>query len=260
MTTNSSRDGSSPIHGYHRPMGPIGSNVIVPMQTTSSGMTVTMNKMVPGQDVLDFKGYFKVETFPHNSVIYRPGDTQDRVYLLKAGRVRLMRVGKNGTRSVTAILRPGDLFGDLFRPDGTAIEEMAIAAGEAEVWSIEGRDFRAQLEARPALATDVIRAYADRVRALQKRVLGLTFKEVPARLAETLLTLSEAHGERCPHGGEMDLRGITQQDLADLVGASRSFVSTLINEMKRDGMLGNVGRILCIRDQKALRKIASKEK
>jgi CRP-like cAMP-binding protein len=230
------------------------------MQTTSSGMTVTMNKMVPGQDVLDFKGYFKVETFPHNSVIYRPGDTQDRVYLLKAGRVRLMRVGKNGTRSVTAILRPGDLFGDLFRPDGTAIEEMAIAAGEAEVWSIEGRDFRAQLEARPALATDVIRAYADRVRALQKRVLGLTFKEVPARLAETLLTLSEAHGERCPHGGEMDLRGITQQDLADLVGASRSFVSTLINEMKRDGMLGNVGRILCIRDQKALRKIASKEK
>ena len=70
----------------------------------------------------------------------------------------------------------------------------------------------------------------------------------------------EAHGERCPHGGETDLRGITQQDLADLVGASRSFVSTLINEMKRDGVLGNVGRILCIRDQKALRKIASKEK
>ena len=57
------------------------------------------------------------------------------------------------------------------------------------------------------------------------------------------------------HGGETDLRGITQQDLADLVGASRSFVSTLINEMKREGVLGNVGRILCVRDQKALRKI-----
>ncbi|HVE84467.1 MAG TPA: Crp/Fnr family transcriptional regulator MrpC, partial [Myxococcales bacterium] len=104
------------------------------------------------------------------------------------------------------------------------------------------------------------RAYADRVRGLRQRVLGLTFKEVPARLADTLLALAEAHGERCPHGGETDLRGITQQDLADLVGASRSFVSTLINEMKRDGVLGNVGRILCVRDQKALRKIASKEK
>jgi CRP-like cAMP-binding protein len=226
------------MHSFNRPLGPIGSNVVAPLQATSSGMMVTANKLVPGQEAIDFKGYFKVEAFPHNSVIYRPGDTSDRVYLLKSGRVRLMRLGKNSTRSVVSILRPGDLFGELFRPEGTPIEEMAIAAGEAEVWSIEGRDSR----------------------ALRKRVLGLTFKEVPARLADTLLTLMEAHGERCPHGGETDLRGITQQDLADLVGASRSFVSTLINEMKRDGVLGNVGRILCIRDQKALRKIASKEK
>ena len=248
------------MQGFSRPLGPIGSNVIVPIQTTSSGMMVTANKVAPGQDQIDFKGYFKVETYPHNSVIYRPGDTSDRVYLLKSGRVRLMRLGKNSTRSVVSILRPGDLFGELFRPEGSPIEEMAVASGEAEIWSIEGRDFRAQLEARPTLAVDVVRAYAERVRGLRKRVLGLTFKEVPARLADTLLTLGEAHGERCPHGGEIDLRGITQQDLADLVGASRSFVSTLINEMKRDGVLGNVGRILCIRDQKALRKIASKEK
>jgi CRP/FNR family cyclic AMP-dependent transcriptional regulator len=248
------------MHGFNRPLGPIGSNVVAPMQTTSSGMMVTANKIVPGQEAIDFKGYFKVESFPHNSVIYRYGDTTDRVYLLKSGRVRLMRVGKNGTRSVVSILRPGEIFGEVFRPEGTTIEEMAVASGEAEVWSIEGRDFRAQLEARPALALDVVRAYAERVRALRKRVLGLTFKEVPARLADTLLTLVEAHGERCPHGGETDLRGITQQDLADLVGASRSFVSTLINEMKREGVLGNVGRILCVRDQKALRKIAGKEK
>lgn len=248
------------MHGFNRPFGPIGSNVVSPLQTTSSGMVVAANKLMPGQEVLDFKGYFKVETFPHNSIIYRPGDSTERVYLLKTGRVRLMRIGKNSNRSVVSILRAGDLFGELFRPEGSTIEELAIASGEAEVWSIEGRDFRAQLEARPALAIDVIRAYSDRVRALRKRVLGLTFKEVPARLAETLLTLAEAHGERCPHGGETDLRGITQQDLADLVGASRSFVSTLINEMKRDGVLGNVGRILCVRDQKALRKIASKEK
>ena len=138
---------------------------------------------------------------------------------------------------------------------------MAIAAGEAEVWSIEGRDFRAQLEARPDAGAWTWSAPTPSASAsLRKRVLGLTFKEVPARLADTLLTLAEAHGERCPHGGETDLRGITQQDLADLVGASRSFVSTLINEMKRDGVLGNVGRILCVRDQKALRKIASQEK
>src|SRR4051812_19443984 len=130
------------MNGFTRPLGPIGSNVVAPLQT-SSGMTVTANKIVPGQEVLDFKGYFKVETFPHNSVIYRPGDTSERVYLLKSGRVRLMRLGKNSVRSVVSILRPGDLFGELFRPETTAVEELAVAAGEAEIWSIEGRDFRA---------------------------------------------------------------------------------------------------------------------
>jgi CRP-like cAMP-binding protein len=249
------------MHGFTRPLGPIGSNVVAPVQHTSSGMLVTAaNKLVPGQETLDFKGYFKVETFPHNAIIYRPGDTTDRVYLLKSGRVRLMRIGKGNSRSVVSILRTGDLFGELFRPEGSPVEELAITSGEAEVWSIEGRDFRAQLESRPAMAVDVIRAYAERVRSLRQRVLGLTFKEVPARLADTILTLADAHGERCPHGGETDLRGITQQDLADLVGASRSFVSTLVNEMKRDGVLGNVGRILCVRDQKALRRIAAEEK
>jgi CRP-like cAMP-binding protein len=121
-------------------------------------------------------------------------------------------------------------------------------------------EFRSLLESRPTLALDIIRAQNDRIRQLRRRLVGVTFKEVPARLAQTLLQLGETLGEHCPHGGELDLRGVTQQDLADLVGASRSFVSTLINEMKRDGHLGNVGRTLCIRDQKALNKAASLEK
>lgn len=224
--------------------------------------TIVATPSVPiGAEVVDFRGYFKVDVYPHNAVIYRPGDPADRVFLLKRGRVRLVRTGRNAARSVLAILRAGDLFGEISLGEtGLTTEEQAIASGEAEIWSINAHEFKALLESRPTLAMDIIRAQNERIRHQRRRLLGVTFKEVPARLAETLLQLGETLGERCPHGGEIDLRGVTQQDLADLVGASRSFVSTLINEMKRDGYLGNVGRILCIRDQKALRKIASKEK
>ena len=113
---------------------------------------------LPPADVVDFRGYFKVETFAHSAVIYRPGDTADKVYLLRSGRVRLIRQGKGKSRSVLSILKPGDLFGEVLRPEGALIEELAVSSGKSEVWSIEGRDFRAQLEARPALAVDVIRA------------------------------------------------------------------------------------------------------
>lgn len=211
-------------------------------------------------DPVEYRGYFRVEAYPSQSVIYRPGDAADKVYVLRRGRVRLVRIGQTGSKSVLGILRPGDLFGDLLRPEGAILDEFAIAAGEAEVWSIDNPSFQHLLESRPHLALDVIRALNERNRAMRNRVLGLTFKEVPARLADTLLVLADSHGERCPHGGEYDLRGITQQDLADLVGASRSFVSTLINEMKRDGLLGNVGRTLCIRDVRGVRERAAFEK
>jgi CRP-like cAMP-binding protein len=53
-------------------------------------------------------------------------------------------------------------------------------------------------------------------------------------------------------GEELCLHGITQQDLADLVGASRSFVSTLINEMKRDGLIEARGRVLVLKNEPGL--------
>ncbi len=207
---------------------------------------------LPAADVVDFRGYFKVETFAHASVIYRPGMPADKVFLLRSGRVRLLRQGKGKGRSVLAILKPGDLFGEVLRPEGSVMEELSIASGKCEVWSIEGRDFRALLEARPALAVDVIRALNERVRQMRQRVLGLTRKDVPARLAEMLMRIAP--------GNELCLHGITQQDLADLVGASRSFVSTLINKMKRDGLLANQGRLLVLKDEEGLNKVAAREK
>lgn len=211
-------------------------------------------------DVVDLRGYFNVEAFAQNSVIYRPGDEGRRVYLLKRGRVRLVRQGLNGERSILAILRSGDLFGDVSLGSPTMREEMAVAAEDAEVWSIEGSELKGLVESRPALALDILKGQSEQLRHQRRRLLALTFKEVPARLADAILSLSETLGERCPHGGQIDLRGVTQQDLADLVGASRSFVSTLINEMKRDGVLGNVGRTLCIKNETELRRRASQEK
>jgi CRP/FNR family transcriptional regulator, cyclic AMP receptor protein len=234
------------MSAYTSPLGSSHVTAARPFEAASAELATPLGKSNP-------------QSYPHQAVLYRPGEVLSAAYLVRAGRVRLLRVGRNGRAAVFAILRPGDLFGDVFRPEHAVSDELAVAAGDVTVWTFEGKTLRAQLQSEPALAVEMVRAYAEQVRALRARVLGLTFKEVPARLAETLLSVSEAHGERCVHDGETDLRGITQQDLADLVGASRSFVSTLVNELKREGILGNVGRVLCIRDQKALRRLAAAE-
>jgi hypothetical protein len=100
---------------------------------------------------------------------------------------------------------------------------------------------------------------AAQARAYRQRLNGFLGLEVGARLVRTLISLGASHGDACTHGGEVELRKISQTDLADLVGGSRSFISTLINKMKREGTLANQGRVLCLLDLAALANAAGHE-
>ena len=215
------------------------------MQFESAARNLTAAPSLPISDVIDFRGYFRVETFATGQSIYRQGESLEKLYLLRDGRVRLVD-GEGRRCQLHALLRPGEFFGAALRADGALADETAIAVGKCDVWTIEARDFRTLIEGRPALAIDVIRTLEARVRTLGRRVQALTRKDVPALLAETLVVLWNQVGEH--EGSERRLHGITQQDLADLVGASRSFVSTLVNEMKRDGLLESRGRMLVLKD------------
>jgi CRP-like cAMP-binding protein len=204
------------------------------------------------------QGRIRIEAYPDGATIYGPASPADRFYLLRTGRVRLFRPGNDGTRCVVSILRAGDLFGEVLPGRGGAMEEAAVAAGDTEVLSVGVQDFRELIEAQPDLAGDVIAALNERLRALRNRVATLTTRDVRARLAQALLDLGEAHGERCVrHGGDTDLTGITHRDLADLVGASRAFVSVRLGELRREGVLARgSGWTICLRDLRGLREMA----
>jgi CRP/FNR family transcriptional regulator, cyclic AMP receptor protein len=225
---------------------------------SAAGMVQFPDAGVQNPNLVTLDSFFREVRYEKGSIIYRPLDASNRLCLVRSGRVRLLRIGRHRARSVVDLLGPGDLFGGVLGPEGPS-DEMALAASDVTVWTIEEHALGVLLESRPALAVQLLEGMGQRVRQLQRRLRALTFKEVPGRLADTLLMLGETHGEPCPHGGEVDLDCATQQDLADLVGASRSFVSTLINEMKRDGSLANVGRTLCLKDRKALRRHAARE-
>src|SRR2546427_9975599 len=93
---------------------------------------------LPPADVVDFRGYFKVETFGHGAVIYRPGLPADKGYLLRTGRVRLLRQGKGKSPAVRSIPKPGDPFGEGLPPGGSPMAELAGSSRKCGVWCIEG--------------------------------------------------------------------------------------------------------------------------
>jgi CRP-like cAMP-binding protein len=96
---------------------------------------------------------------------------------------------------------------------------------------------------------------AGRVRELTTRLEDRVFLDVPARLAKQLLWLAENHGERTAAGAQIEVR-LSQQELGDLIGATRESVNKYINEWTRSGVLKQDRDGLQIFDLGALRSVA----
>ncbi len=145
----------------------------------------------------------------------------------------------------TAALAPGDFFGAALG-GASENEDTARAKGAALVWRVPIEEFQRLLINHPALCWEFVAILASRQRQLQRRLEGFAFKRTEVRLAEIFHELSGGFATRCEHGFGQHLR-LTQQELADLVGASRPVVSTLLNKLRDKGVLGYNREYVCVR-------------
>jgi CRP-like cAMP-binding protein len=90
---------------------------------------------------------------------------------------------------------------------------------------------------------------------LERKIADIVFKDVPTRLAEVLLTLAEDYGETCTHSLALEVR-ITQQDLADLIGATRPVVNAILKQFRERGLIYPRPHVICVADRDGLRRVA----
>lgn len=178
-------------------------------------------------------------------------DEAGRVYVIAVGGGKLTRPGLLGRKVVETILMPGDVFGALTtgnRPTRAALETI----DKTTLISVPSASFESLIKAHPEFALCVVQLLEDRQRRLQRTVESLLFKDLLTRVVETILWLAREHAEKCQHGWAVDLR-ITQQDLADLVGATRQAVSGVLGKLERRLLLRRKGRVICIMSMSRLR-------
>ncbi len=89
---------------------------------------------------------------------------------------------------------------------------------------------------------------------MERRLERFAFKRVETRLAEVFHELSSGFATRCTHGFGEHLR-LSQQELADLVGASRPVVSTILNRLKEQGVLNYNREYVCVRQFKEIEQL-----
>lgn len=200
---------------------------------------------VPASELQRDCAMARVLSLRHRETIYRQGEINQAVFCVLRGQVTLARVNQDGAALTTAALSVGDFFGDGL-DDIYEAEDTAKAKGAASVWRAPLKEFKVLLTNHPQLSLGYIAMLTQRQRRMQRRLEGFAFKTTETRLAEAFRELSGGFATRCEHGFGQHLR-LTQQELADLVGASRPVVSTILNRLRDHGVLGYNREYVCVR-------------
>jgi len=189
----------------------------------------------PG-DVAALLPAFGVRTLERGATLFRQGDVGDaQVFIVLQGRFTVAREHRAG-RSVSAVLGPGDMAGELSVFDPGPRTSTLTATTPARVAVLSAPDLLAWGTSRPRVARRLLQVLARRLRRTGSTAIDLVFVDVPGRVASTLLELAGRFGE--PRGAQLWVaHGLTQTELAQLVGSSRETVNRVLGQFAARGWL-----------------------
>lgn len=173
--------------------------------------------------------------------VFRQGDPAAKVHIVRSGRIELSRT--IGRRHVTLQeLRAGDVFGDVpaFLGDPEPFDARAVE--DSVILTLDMPALHALLQTRPLVAQRWFISLAERMAAMQQRLIGLLAGGLEAQLASLLLRES----------GAGDTVTITQSRLADLLGVQRSSVQRVLKQLEMSGLIESRYRRITIVDAPGL--------
>jgi CRP/FNR family transcriptional regulator, cyclic AMP receptor protein len=188
-------------------------------------------------------------------VLFHEGDPGDRLYVIVDGKIKLGRTSGDGRENLLAILGPGEMFGELSLFDPGPRNATATAVADTALIGLGNEDLTSWLSGRPDVARHLLRALARRLRRTNEALADLVFSDVPGRVAKALLDLSERFGRPTDDGLRV-AHDLTQEELAQLVGASRETVNKALADFASRGWLRLDGKSVIILDPERLARRA----
>ncbi|HPB73235.1 MAG TPA: Crp/Fnr family transcriptional regulator [Phycicoccus sp.] len=188
-------------------------------------------------------------------ILFHEGDQGDRLFIIGEGKIKLGRTSADGRENLLAILGPGEMFGELSLFDPGTRTATATAVAETQVLALSTEQLREYLASRPQVALTLLAALARRLRRTNDVVADLVFTDVPGRVAKALLDLAHRFG-RPVEDGIMVSHDLTQEELAQLVGASRETVNKALADFATRGWLKLEARAVLLVDIDRLQRRA----
>jgi CRP/FNR family cyclic AMP-dependent transcriptional regulator len=181
------------------------------------------------------------ERYQRGELVFAEGDAGESLYVVIDGKVRVFRSASDGRENMLAVLGPGEMFGELSLFDPGPRTASVGALTDCTLASLAHAALRPLLYDRPRVGEQLLQALAQRLRRTNEAMADLVFSDVPGRVAKALIDLADRFGN--PEGDAIRVtHDLTQEELAQLVGASRETVNKALSEFASRGWLRVDGR------------------
>ena len=187
----------------------------------------------------------KVNKYKKGDSIFHQADPGSTLYIIASGQVKITVISPEGDEIILAILTDGDFFGELSLLDQHPRSANVVTMMDTQAIVLHQHDLLNFLSTHPELAIDIMAELSRRLREANTALEDAVFLNLPTRLAKRLLELGQKHGVKTDRGIELGLH-LTQQDLADMVGASRVAVNKQLKMFKIKGLIDAYKRQLII--------------
>jgi CRP/FNR family transcriptional regulator/CRP/FNR family cyclic AMP-dependent transcriptional regulator len=205
------------------------------------------------QELRELAEACRVRSFRAGEILFHEGDAGHTLYLLQSGHVKILRVAPDGKETILHLAAPGEWLGELALLDGLPRSATAEALEAVETVAVSREGFLAMLDRCPHLAVTVARRLAETVRRLNEQVQDVVLLDLPGRVAKKLLELAEQYGVPTPEGVRIEVR-LTQQELAQMVGAGRGRVNECLSSFQKRGLLTVERERITLHRPRALRE------
>jgi CRP/FNR family transcriptional regulator, cyclic AMP receptor protein len=187
--------------------------------------------------------------------LFREGDSGDRLYVVLEGKIKLGRSSPDGRENLMAVLGPGQMFGELSLFDPGPRSLTATAVTDVTMKTLGHDELTGWLTGYPDVARGLLGQLAARLRRTNDVVADLVFSDVPGRVAKALLDLASRFGRKADDGLHVH-HDLTQEELAQLVGASRETVNKALADFANRGWLRLEPRSVVLVDVERLQRRA----
>jgi CRP/FNR family cyclic AMP-dependent transcriptional regulator len=221
------------------------------MSTTSEFLaTVPLFKGLDPAELARFGELLREKSYPKGSVILFEDDPGDALFVVRAGRVKVVLVAEDGREVILGLLGVGEHFGELSLIDDQPRSAHVIAMEESTLLVLRRDDFRRRVEQSPSVAWSLLTELSRRLRRADGKIGSLVLLDVPGRIARMLLDAAD-EGKN-----ELIEKPLTHQTIAHLIGASRETVSRAMREFQDSGWITTDRRRIRLADRAALEKRA----